>query len=417
MFKNNLRIMLLLLSISISLILSGCTNPTENVLSQSNEKNINNLKRGSQEMKWGFASYNVKNIYEWDGSLSLEQRIDRLIVDLKAANSKWYRPNFIWCDIEAQCKRASMTRSEISSYWINRYAFPENYSDWQSFSHFYKPDWSVYDLLVDKLDNNNINIFAVICNGDYKQMPLYNGEGIYPGSAEIDNESYMAHAKLHAAGVALRYKDKIQYYQAENELNAAGLQVYPWLARKGYDAWNDWDFQTELLRTISDGIKYSDNTSLISTNFVVIGCDWHSHVDDWTSGSNADILDIVGVDVYSNYLYGWPVDDHSVGGCVEEAYQNSNGKPVIVSETGYPTQPWYLGYNESRQAYYVKENMEDAWDKGAKGFFYYRLITKESSSSGGFPQESYWGFVRKNDTYKPALNEFHDKTIEHPYIK
>ena len=116
MFKNNLRVMLLLLSFSISLIFLGCTNPTENVISQSTEKNIKNLKHGSQEMKWGFASYNVKNIYEWDSFLNLEQRIDRLIVDLKAANSKWYRPNFIWCDIEAQCKRASMTRSEISSY-------------------------------------------------------------------------------------------------------------------------------------------------------------------------------------------------------------------------------------------------------------------------------------------------------------
>lgn len=373
--------------------------------------------KGSALMKWGFASYNVKNLYEWDASLTISQRIDRLVSDLKAANAKWYRPNFIWIDIEPVIKVASMTRAGITYSMIYRYAFPEYYSDWSTYPYFYRPDWSVYDILTSKLYDNGINIFPVICNGDSKQLPLYKGEHIYPGSQYVSKESYMAHAKLHAAAVAMRYKYKIQYYQAENELNCAGLQVFPWLARDGYWAWNDWTFQTNLLTTIAGAIRSKDSDALIATNFVTILCDWHSHINDWTSGANAVLLDVVGVDVYSNYLYGWPIDVNSVGGCVTEAYQYSNGKPVIVSETGYPTNPSYLGYNESNQSTYVWNNMEDAWSHNAKGFLYYRLVTKESASSGGFPQENYWGFVRSNNTYKPAFTKFRDKSLAHPYVK
>lgn len=371
----------------------------------------------STDMKWGFASYNVKDIYAWDASLSPEERIERLVEDLEAANAKWFRPNFIWNDIEPVLKRGAMARSEVTWAMITRYAFPENHSDWSSYPHFYAPDWSFYDLLVDELHEANVGVWPVICNGDSKQMPLYDGESIYPGSSDVSYESYLAHAKLHAAAVALRYGARIDYYQAENELNAAGLQVFPWLSREGYAAWNDWGFQTDLLSTIADAIRLGDNGALISTNFVTVACDWRAMIDDWTSGENADILDIVGVDVYPNYVYGWPIDTHSVGGCVEQARQYSNGKPVIVAETGYPVKPWYLGFNESNQKVYVRDNMEDAWQEGAVGFFYYRLITREASSPGGFPQENYWGLVRSDYTHRPALGTFYDKTLEHPFVK
>lgn len=443
MFRMITNLIIYLFFISAAFIMSGCntsSNSTKSILpasmiasatdasemiSDTNsisaqtfaEDTENTIVNNQTEMMWGIASYNVQNVYEWDSSLSAEERINRLIADFDQVNAGWFRPNFIWNDIEPELKRASMIRDEISNEMITRYAFPENYSDWESYPHFYEPDWSFYDLLVNSLYESGINIFPVICNGDSKQMPLYNGKSIYPGSSDINKESYIAHAKLHAAGVALRYQDKIEYYQAENELNCAGLQVFPWLSREGYAAWNDWEFQTDLLATIADAIRLGDDNALISTNFVVIACDWHSMVEDWTSGENADILDIVGVDVYSNYLYGWAVDTHSVGGCVEEAYLFSNGKPVIVSETGYPTNPWYLGFSENKQAKYVRENMEDAWYYEAIGFFYYRLVTKESWVRGGFPQESYWGFVRKNNTYKPATAEFSNKALEHPYVK
>ena len=408
------RNILLVITASLFLLVTACPD-----ISNFNDKG--NKSRGllNQNMIWGFASYNVKGVYDWDSSLTLEERVDRVIVDLKAAGAKWYRPNFIWIDIEPEIKRPDMTRDSITWSMISRYAYPENYSDWTAYPDFYRPDWDFYDLLVSRIISEGLNIWPVICNGDSKQLPLYNGHNIIPGSGDISKENYLALTKLHSAAVALRYHNDIQYYQAENELNCAGLQVWPWLARNGYEAWNDWDFQTNLLRTIADSIRNGDSDAVISTNIVALGavCDWHSHIDDWTSGENQTILDIVGIDSYPNYVTGWPLDTHSVGGCVQEAYEHSNGKPVIVSETGYPTSPWWLYYTESRQKTYVKENMEDAWDNNAIGFFYYRLVTRESSSSGGFPQENYWGFIRKNNSYKPALATFRDKTLEHPLIK
>jgi len=208
MFRMIKNLIIYLFFISASFIMSGCdtsSNSTKSILpasmialatdasemiSDTNsisaqtfaEDTENTIVNSQTEMMWGFASYNVQNVYEWDSSLSAEERINRLIADLDQVNAGWFRPNFIWNDIEPELKRASMIRDEISNEMITRYAFPENYSDWENYPHFYEPDWSFYDLLVNSLYESGINIFPVICNGDSKQMPLYNGKSIYPGS-------------------------------------------------------------------------------------------------------------------------------------------------------------------------------------------------------------------------------------------
>jgi hypothetical protein len=76
-------------------------------------------------------------------------------------------------------------------------------------------------------------------------------------------------------------------------------------------------------------------------------------------------LDIVGIDIYANYLNGFPMRRGRMTQVVEEAVSAAGGRPVWILETGFPQGPAIRGFTAGRQAEYFRYTFEDAYSHGA----------------------------------------------------
>jgi hypothetical protein len=308
--------------------------------------------------------------------------------------------------------------------WIEEYAFPERPD-----SRFHDLiDWSRLDAQVDQLVAAGITPLPLIADattapwitdvdGRAKIAPEpldFRGE-TGPGNTftGVGTEAYLAHVELYAAAASRRYSEspnRITWWNLENELNLAHLhvQVFGW--RTG-DVWLDDAFRTELLETLSRGLKLGSPNALATHNVSFHDPNWAEDLVRY-----AGSLDALGLGGYPNYLSPVPLNTEMLIDAVETASTLGKqlGKPVFVLETGNPSGPVSGGWNEELQAEYVSIAPVDALNAGAAGYIHFLLNDRDWDNPEGDLQqvEIHWGLVRVDGTYKSSFENFRDVISE-----
>jgi len=302
---------------------------------------------------------------------------------------------------------------------IEEYAFPE-----QPGSRFQGlVDWSLPDRLIKKLNAAGISPLPLIA--DAIATPFWpepaSQDRISPeplgltcstkiaGETKnyrgIGREQYLAHAYLHAAGLSRRYaRDpaKVSWWNTENELNWAYIHttVAGWRCGK---SWSDRKFLAELLSALYRGIKAGNPEARSSLNVNIHDPKWILDLKSWTPD-----MDALGLGAYPNYLFPWPVMDWLLTAAVRQAVSRSQGKPVLVLETGYPAGPKQMGWNEKLQAQYIADSVKGALGQGARAYIYFKLDDTDLAIPVKSLQrvENHWGLVRLDGSRKPAFQAY-----------
>lgn len=302
---------------------------------------------------------------------------------------------------------------------VEEYAFPERPG-----SNFHGLlDWSLPDRLVKELNAAGIAPLPLI--GDGAATPAWPepasqdrvspeplgrrcstkvaGETRYYRG--IGREPYLAHVYLMAAGMARRYAkdpDRILWWNTENELNWAYIHttVAGWRCGK---EWSDRQFLAELLAALYQGIKAGNPEARSAMNLNIHDPKWVLDLKNF-----APEMDGIGLGAYPNYLFAWPVLDGLLNSAVGKAVRRSQGKPVLVLETGYPAGPKFMGWNENLQARYVRDSVRGAVGQGAKAYIYFKLDDTDLAISAASLQrvENHWGLVRLDGSRKPAFQAY-----------
>lgn len=359
---------------------------------------------------WGFSHCAFYDTwYPWSGATYAE-RLSRLVGDLGASGANSFRPQIHWHRVEPVL---------IDPPGV-RIARPEDVTDEQVEAYSKGREgvyWDDYDRMIDALVAAGIEPHIVVAAAYDFQLPSFASGATFERAIpdRVGRDRYIARAYLHARAAARRYRDRVHIWQLENELNCAGETLLLTRWRTGR-SWLDRGFLTALLEAISNAVRQEDPAALTSHNIhtdwrIIKGIyDWRNDVKRWLP-----FLDVVGVDSYPNYIWGWPSLGRAVGRKVGRAVEVAEGRPVMVLESGYPVRPRRRGMSEKRQAEYVRDAIGSSVDAGAVGFYYYMVCSPEGYPVEGpwsnqFFQsiEHWWGMVRRDDTRRPSWFAFQE---------
>jgi hypothetical protein len=246
------------------------------------------------------------------------------------------------------------------------------------------------DEFVRIMNERGIEIIGVLGNGYYRFLPA---------GLDIDNAAvYIARLNLASKEIVRHYKGKIAVWQLENEPNW-WLEHFAVDWRRG-GVWFEPGIAERILGELYRIVREEDPNAQTLVNL---------EADGTTSNFQkyAAFCDILGLDFYPNYLSANPI---SVTGLKKAAaFRRECGKPVMITETGYPSGPNLLGYNKSNQSRYVKLVCEEAQSNDAiSALGMWRLIDSYWLS---FPfQENSFGLLNRQGIPKPAWFEFIQKT-------
>ena len=238
--------------------------------------------------------------------------------------------------------------------------------------------WERMDGLVRTFTQAGIKLILVAGAGYRKEAPLYalpDGTKDRVSPDRIGRDVYIALTRwLVGAGVR-RYGDRVEFWQVENEINTA--RMVSWAGwRVNEDSWGDAAFRKKLLAglcaTVHDEGRRLGRSLKTTQNFATDAVSWQGWIksggqvfltqDIGTFGG--DGLDIVGIDIYANYLNGWPMRKGRVERVIAEAVAAAKGRPVWILETGFPQAPALRGYSEARQAEYFRSTFDAAYSRG-----------------------------------------------------
>ncbi|MEM4245800.1 MAG: hypothetical protein QW390_00725 [Candidatus Bathyarchaeia archaeon] len=252
-------------------------------------------------------------------------------------------------------------------------------------------DWLAMDDFVKTLKGSGIKLFPVVGCGYQRMLP----QGVYPAA---DPDSYIRAVSEFTREAVARYKRVVDMWQIENEPNW-------WFAHylAGWRSGHVWigyrpKFRKALISSLSEAVSAEDGNAL-----TVINLEADRSLRDLDF--YARYCDVLGLDYYPNYSHARPVD---ASGLVPKARKVSEetGKRVIVCETGYPSGPALLGFDQTLQSLYI-ERLREAlrgesvveelyvWrlsDPGWKSFpdheNHFGLLDGE-----GKPKRSWWPFI------------------------
>lgn len=247
--------------------------------------------------------------------------------------------------------------------------------------------WPMDDL-VNTLTGRGIGVVPVIACGYQRMLP----QGLEP---DRNRGLYLKRASIHARLLVRHFKDRIRAWQIENEPNWwAEHEAGGW--RSGLAWVHEHGFRHELLQTLNDAVHGEDSsaTTIINLEADAVALD---------PGIYSPYCDILGLDFYPNYKLSHPINT-KVLKLADQVGKKLN-KPVMVSETGYPSGPSLLGYSTDSQAKYVVEACRVAHGlDGVTGIGIWRYIDTAWRS---FPfQENHFGLLDNKGNPKPAWSEF-----------
>ncbi|MBU1669728.1 MAG: hypothetical protein KKF41_03140 [Actinobacteria bacterium] len=360
-----------------------------------------------EEGLWGFSHCGTDDTwYPWSG-LDATGRLERLVGDLAASGANSFRPQLHRHRVEPPGWRGPSRPEEVTGDDVSAYGDAA--------------DWGSYDSLVDSLAATGLVPHLVLGAAYDFQLPrvLLDGKMVRATPDIVGRDRYLASLLVHARAAARHYRGRVRIWQLENELNAAGETMLLVRWRSGR-CWLDSGFLTAVMEVLHRAVRMEDPGALTSHNFhcqwrIIRGVyDWRRDVKRWSR-----FLDVVGVDSFPNYLWGWPQLGRRVGAKVAQAVGIARGRPVMVLESGYPVRPRRRGMSESGQADFVREALEATVDAGGSGFYYYTLVSPEGFEVEGpwsnrFVQsvEPWWGMVRRDDTKRPSWDVYRDALLD-----
>lgn len=245
------------------------------------------------------------------------------------------------------------------------------------------------DDFVSAMKENNIEIVAVIANGYSRFLP----QGINTDNSRdyVDRMVKMATAVVH------HYKNSISVWQIENEPNWWD-EHYATHWRSG-GIWIEPGMRDLILRFLHDTVRAEDPDATIMINLEA-----DEKKTQWSY--YAKYCDVLGLDFYPNYMRSTPVDASEVKFSSE--VKKATGLPVYVAETGYPSGPSFFGYDNAKQAEYVRSACMESFrcdDISALSLWRY-----SDSYWKSFPfQENYFGLLTKEGNPKPAWIEYNNQ--------
>ena len=259
------------------------------------------------------------------------------------------------------------------------------------------------DDFISKMDEAGIGIIAVLGNGYSRFLPT----GL--GTNKLDE--YVKRLTDSSTQIVRHYKDKVKVWQIENEPNWwRAHYTIQW--RKGR-IWLEAKSQEAILSALYNVVRSECPSSTIMINLeadskrfrfsrffprLTAPMDWKLY---------AKYCDILGLDLYPNYSSSAPIDASVISRAAMQA-RRETGLPIFVIETGYPTGPRLLGYNEEKQAKYISSACEQAFSSDSvSGLGVFRFSDSHWKS---FPfHENHFGLLTRFGKPKRGWNEYVDQ--------
>ncbi len=240
------------------------------------------------------------------------------------------------------------------------------------------------DSFVSILTDHGINVIPVVACGYQRMLP----DGL---KVDSDREGYVKRVSMHTRMLVRRYKKKIRFWQIENEPNWWRMHVVGgW--RTGLTWIDPHGFKLRLLEELNNAVHMEDSKAQ-----TIINLEADTKLD---ASSYANFCDLIGLDFYPNYKSSSPINTSIFKKAKEVA---ELGKPIIISETGYPSGPSFLGYTPSKQVEYVTRACSEAFAlESVNGIGLWRY---SDTAWRSFPfQENYFGLIDVRGKPKPAWN-------------
>jgi GH35 family endo-1,4-beta-xylanase len=164
-------------------------------------------------------------------------------------------------------------------------------------------------------------------------------------------EDYLKRIVVHTRLLVRHYKDRIKFWQIENEPDWWEMHVVGgW--RSGAIWVDPREFRPMLLHALNGAVHEEDPSARTIVNL-------EADAEKLDVREYANLCDMVGLDFYPNYKMAYPIDLGVFGKA--QAAAKSIGSHVLIIETGYPSNPSIVGYSQERQAEYVKKACLEAY--------------------------------------------------------
>ncbi|MCK5686308.1 hypothetical protein KAJ27_19395, partial [bacterium] len=253
--------------------------------------------------------------------------------------------------------------------------------------------------------DNNLSGDKSICPGTNRSTI----QSIQNSHLGVDEDLFLFLLELYARSVVRKYKDDVDLWAGDLELNAARYAESYDYFRAG-SAWSDNSFQDRVIEVLSESVHEEDP---INGKFMQ---DFHvmtlnQRLYDWQ-----DYYDIVGLHFYGNekvmgnavLVLGF-IPGELVFSTKRALDAMGIDKEVWISETGYPADTeeqldenatineHLHSFTYKRQTDYLHDALEGAAKYGAERFMWYALI--ENS-------KNLWGLAENINEIKPAGSTF-----------
>jgi hypothetical protein len=249
------------------------------------------------------------------------------------------------------------------------------------------------DDFVLRMAEAGIGVVGVIGSGYQRFLPV--------GLQTDRLDEYVKRLTESSTEIVRHYKDSVKTWQIENEPNWWKAH-YSGHWRKGV-IWLTTKNQEPILSALYSVVRSECPNATIVINLEADGrragdgrrADWKLY---------AKYSDLLGLDFYPNYSRTGPIDASRLRTTALQVKKEA-GLPIFIIETGYPTGPRLLGYDESKQSQYVRAACEAAFTCDAiTGLGWFRF--SDSYWKSFPPQENHFGLLTQEGRPKSGWNEY-----------
>lgn len=243
------------------------------------------------------------------------------------------------------------------------------------------------DTFVNAIDDAGVGLVAVIGDGYSRFIP--------DNANTFNTKEYVKELVRASRKIVRHYRGKIRAWQIENEPNGwIGQALVDW--RSG-PIWLHRHNREVILGALANMMRAEYPRAKLAVNIAYVGqrMDWKWY---------GKYCDIIGIDSYPGYMNPLDTSISGIGDVAREA-KKETGLPVYLLETGYPTGPKSIGFDEKRQATYIESACRHALScESISGMGVYRLADSYWKSFP--PQENYFGLLDVQGRQKPAWKEY-----------
>jgi hypothetical protein len=288
------------------------------------------------------------------------------------------------------------------------------------------PVWLPYDNVINGLAREGIGLLAIVACGQVDMVSR--------NPADVGSDEYIRVAGQLTHAIVERYKDRIHFWEIENEVNAwAGHASILFRFRNTTDQY--WlnpsrnGFRDNLMETLYRNVKDADKNAKVVAA-IHYGA-WAGEIIGFHDNYIPKDYDVLGVTIYSDYMNVIPpyltpeqVAEDYVSRAVK--FSTANGRPIVVLETGFPSSIYYYKnpyWTDEGQQRFVSAFVDAAvnYPNVIQGIFFYRFRDTNPSgfsvTIGSQPQEDFFGLVDFAGRMKTSWLAYGQKIIQYTPTK